>query len=38
MHNVWIIIKHEMKTTLARRSFWLTTFLLPLAIFILSMG
>ena len=38
MHNVWIIIKHEMKTTLARRSFWLTTFLLPLAIFVLSMG
>ncbi|MBI5563369.1 MAG: ABC transporter permease [Chloroflexi bacterium] len=38
MHNVWIIIKHEMKTTLAKRSFWLTTFLLPVAIFALSFG
>jgi len=38
MHNVWIIIKHEVKTTLAKRSFWLTTFLLPLAIFVLSFG
>ncbi|MBP7687140.1 MAG: ABC transporter permease [Thermoflexales bacterium] len=38
MRNVWIIIKHEMKTTLAKRSFWLTTFLLPLAIFVMSFG
>ena len=38
MRNVWIIIKHEMKTTLAKRSFWLTTFLLALAIFVMSFG
>ncbi len=38
MRNVWIIIKHEIKTTLARRSFWITTFLLPLAIFVMSFG
>lgn len=38
MHNVWIIIRHEIKTTLAKRSFWLTTFLLPLAIFVMSFG
>ena len=38
MRNVWIIIRHEMKTTLTKRSFWLTTFLLPLAIFVMSFG
>lgn len=38
MRNVWIIIRHEIKTTLAKRSFWLTTFLLPLAIFVMSFG
>jgi ABC-2 type transport system permease protein len=38
MRNVLLIIKHEIKTTLAKRSFWITTFLLPGVIIVLSMG
>ncbi len=38
MYNVFLIIKHEISTTLRRRSFWLTTFLLPAVILALSLG
>ena len=38
MSNVFIIIKHEISTTLRKRSFWLTTFLLPAAILAMSLG
>jgi ABC-2 type transport system permease protein len=38
MSNVWLIIKHEIATTLQKRSFWLTTFLLPAFILVLSLG
>ncbi|CAG0936373.1 putative protein YhaP [Thermoflexales bacterium] len=38
MRNVFLIIKHEISTTLRKRSFWLTTFLLPAAILALSLG
>jgi ABC-2 type transport system permease protein len=29
MQNVWLVIKHEVITTLRRRSFWIMTFLMP---------
>jgi len=32
MRNVWLVLKHEITTTLGKRSFWLMTFLFPLAI------
>ena len=38
MSNVFLIIKHEISTTLSKRSFWLTTFLLPAAILAMSLG
>jgi ABC-2 type transport system permease protein len=38
MSNVFLIIKHQIATTLRRRSFWLTTFLLPAFILALSIG
>jgi len=38
MRNVFLIIKHEISTTLRKRSFWLTTFLLPAAILAMSLG
>src|SRR5512141_1129803 len=38
MRNVFLIIKHEISTTLRKRSFWLTTFLLPLVILAASLG
>jgi ABC-2 type transport system permease protein len=38
MRNVFLIIQHEISTTLRRRSFWLTTFLLPAVILALSLG
>ena len=38
MRNVFLIIKHEISTTLRKRSFWLTTFLLPGVILALSLG
>ncbi len=37
MRNTWIVLKHEVKTTLAKRSFWLTTFLFPLMIMALTL-
>jgi ABC-2 type transport system permease protein len=38
MSNVLIIIKHEIATMLRKRSFWLTTFLLPAFILAASLG
>ena len=38
MSNVFLIIKHEISTTLRKRSFWLMTFLLPAVILALSLG
>lgn len=38
MRNVFLIIQHEISTTLRKRSFWLTTFLLPAVILTLSLG
>ena len=38
MRKVILIIKHEISTTLRKRSFWLTTFLLPAFILALSIG
>jgi ABC-2 type transport system permease protein len=38
MSNVFIIIRHEISTMLRKRSFWLTTFLLPAVILAMSLG
>ena len=38
MRKVFLIIRHEISTTLRKRSFWLTTFLLPAIILALSLG
>jgi ABC-2 type transport system permease protein len=38
MRNVLTIIKHEIVTTIGKRSFWLTTILLPAVIIIASIG
>jgi ABC-2 type transport system permease protein len=38
MSNVFIIIRHEISTMLRKRSFWLTTFLLPAFILAASLG
>src|SRR5512143_2931138 len=38
MRNVARIIRHEISTMLRKRSFWLTTFLLPAVILALSLG
>jgi len=32
MRNIGLVLRHEIKTTLEKRSFWLTTFLFPLFI------
>jgi ABC-2 type transport system permease protein len=38
MRNTIIVIKHEIITTLGKRSFWIMTFLFPLVILGLSIG
>ncbi len=38
MRNVLIVIKHEIRSTLGKPSFWLTTFLLPAVIMVFSFG
>ena len=38
MRNVFICIKHEIITTLGKRSFWIMTFLFPLLVLGLSIG
>ena len=36
MRNVWLVIKHEIRTTLRKRSFWLLTFLMPAVLLIFN--
>ena len=38
MRNTYLVLKHEIKTTLAKRSFWFTTFVFPLMIMVLTLG
>jgi ABC-2 type transport system permease protein len=38
MHNIYLIIKHEIITTLGKRSFWVMTFIFPALILALSVG
>ncbi len=38
MRNVIIVIKHEIVTTLSKPSFWLTTFVLPVFILLMTVG
>jgi len=35
MRDVWLIARHELRTTLARKAFWFTTFLLPAVVLLL---
>jgi ABC-2 type transport system permease protein len=38
MRHIWIIIKHEIRTTLRKRSFWFMTFVFPALILALNVG
>ncbi|MBN1486159.1 MAG: ABC transporter permease [Anaerolineae bacterium] len=38
MRNIWLVIKHEILTTLSRRSFWIGTFVLPVVIMSINLG
>jgi ABC-2 type transport system permease protein len=38
MHNVFLVIKYEIITTLKKRSFWILTFVFPAFILVLSLG
>ena len=38
MRNIWIVIKHEIKSVISKRSFWIMTFLFPLLIVGLNAG
>jgi ABC-2 type transport system permease protein len=38
MRNVWLVVRHEIVTTLRRRSFWIMTFLFPALIIGFSFG
>lgn len=38
MRNVMIVIKHEIRTTLSKPSFWLTTFVLPAIVMVFTFG
>jgi len=38
MNNIYLVIKHEIITTLSKRSFWVMTFLFPILILGLSIG
>ena len=38
MRNIWIVIKHEIKSVIGKRSFWIMTFLFPLLIVGLNAG
>lgn len=35
MRHVWLTARHEIRTTLTRKAFWLTTFLLPAVVILL---
>jgi ABC-2 type transport system permease protein len=38
MRNTLLVIKEEIRETIGKRSFWLTTFLFPLTIFVITFG
>lgn len=38
MRNIWLVIKHEIRNTIGKPSFWLTTFLLPALIMLFTFG
>ena len=38
MRNIFLVIKHEIITTLQKRSFWILTFVFPAFILVLTMG
>ena len=38
MHNIILVIKHEIASTIGKPVFWLTTFVLPVVIMLLSLG
>ena len=38
MRNILLVIKHEILTTIGKRSFWIMTFLFPVLIVALSLG
>jgi ABC-2 type transport system permease protein len=38
MRNIWLVIKHEIRTTIGRPSFWVTTLLLPAVIMLFTFG
>lgn len=38
MRNIWLVIKHEIRNTLGKPSFWITTFLLPAVIMVFTFG
>lgn len=38
MRNIGLVIKHEIVKTISKPSFWLTSFLLPLIIFVFTFG
>ena len=37
MHNISLVLRHEIATTLRKRSFWFTTFIFPLLIMVVSL-
>lgn len=37
MHNIILVLRHEIATTLRKRSFWFTTFIFPLLIMTISL-
>jgi len=38
MRNILLVIKHEIRTTIGKRSFWIMTFIFPVLIVALSFG
>ena len=38
MRNILLVIKHEIRTTIGKRSFWIMTFMFPVLIVALSFG
>jgi hypothetical protein len=38
MRNIFLVTKHELLTTIAKRSFWIMTFVFPAFIILLNVG
>lgn len=38
MRNIFLVLRYEVVTTLQKRSFWITTFLLPALIMVMNLG